>query len=226
MIFQLNPNDFRFPDPSLAESDGLLAIGGDLNPERLLIAYKLGIFPWYSDDTPILWYAPHERFVLPTDQIKISKSMQQAIRSNRFRCTHNEDFAQVIRQCSSIERKDQDGTWITNDMMEAFTALHRLGFAHSIEVWNHEGKMIGGLYGILIGRVFSGESMFSLESNSSKYALIHLAKSFDIDMIDCQIHSAHLESMGATMIPQSAYLNILEKQGYLAHGLILKNNIL
>lgn len=218
MIFQLDPNSPFFPDPALAEPDGLLAIGGDLSPERLLAAYRQGIFPWYSDDTPILWYAPHERFVLPTNQIKISKSMKQVIRSNRFRCTHNQAFTHVIQQCSSIGRKDQDGTWITDDMMQAFIEMHQLGFAHSIEVWNTENKLVGGLYGILIGHVFSGESMFSLESNSSKYALIQLATKFNVGIIDCQVHSDHLESMGARMIPQSKYLTILAQQTYLAHG--------
>lgn len=219
MIFQLDPDSLLFPDVALAEPDGLLAIGGDLSTERLLAAYKQGIFPWYSDDTPILWYAPHQRFVLPADSIKISKSMWQVIRSGRFRCTHNQDFAQVIRHCSGVERKDQDGTWITDEMTTAFSRLHALGYAHSIEVWNSEHQLIGGLYGVLIGRVFSGESMFSLESNSSKFALIHLATAFGLDLIDCQIHSEHLERMGAVMISQARYADILDQQAYQPHGL-------
>lgn len=219
MIFQLIPDSTLFPDPALGEPDGLLAIGGDLNAERLLMAYQQGIFPWYEDDSPILWYAPHERFVLPTNRLNVSKSMKQVIRSGKFHYTYNQNFADIIRNCASVQRKDQNGTWITNDMAVAFMELHRLGFAHSIEVWNRDEQLVGGLYGVLIGRVFSGESMFSLETNSSKYALIQLATQFDITLIDCQVHSEHLQSMGAVMVLQAEYLKILQQQTYLAHGL-------
>lgn len=147
MIFRLHPTQIIFPAPQLAEDDGLLAVGGDLSPERLLLAYKNGIFPWYSDDTPILWYSPHERFVLYPDRIKISKSMRQVLRSGEFSITRNAAFAEVIRSCAASPRKDQPGTWITKEMQDAYLKLHELGFAHSIEVWEGE-TLAGGLYGV------------------------------------------------------------------------------
>lgn len=219
MIFQLNADPTQMPDPALAEEDGLLAVGGDLSPTRLLHAYQNGIFPWYSEETPILWYAPHERFVLDPKNICISKSMRQVLRSDRFHWTYNQAFADVIDACASASRKDQDGTWIVADMRAAYIQLHELGFAHSIEVWNTDNELIGGLYGVLFGKVFSGESMFSHVSNSSKYALIQFAKHFDLQLIDCQIHSAHLESLGASMISQETYLRLLDQQEYTKNGL-------
>ena len=192
MIFQLNSDPAQIPDPALAEEDGLLAVGGDLSPTRLLYAYQNGVFPWYSKETPILWYAPHERFVLDPKKIRISKSMRQILRSDRFRWTYNQAFTTVIDSCATATRKDQDGTWIVEDMRAAYIQLHQLGFAHSIEVWNTENELVGGLYGVLIGQIFSGESMFSQVSNSSKYALIQFAQHFDLKLIDCQIHSDHL----------------------------------
>ena len=160
MIFQLDPQYLSFPDPALAEPDGLLAVGGDLRPERLLAAYRQGIFPWYSDETPILWYSPHERFVLRPEALKISKSMRQVLRSGRFDITHNEAFAEVITACATQPRAGQDGTWITTDMQRAYNELHRLGHAHSVEAWL-DGTLVGGLYGVVAGNVFCGESMFS-----------------------------------------------------------------
>src|SRR5690606_31215468 len=173
MIFQLDEHDIRFPDPALAEPDGLLAVGGDLRPERLLAAYQQGIFPWYSNDTPILWYSPHERFVLFPDELKISKSMRQLIRSERFRVTYDHAFAEVIAACSMQPRRGQDGTWITEDMQKAYNRLHELGHAHSVETW-HGDALVGGLYGVAQGQVFCGESMFSREANASKMALVSL----------------------------------------------------
>ncbi|MFI5140660.1 MAG: leucyl/phenylalanyl-tRNA--protein transferase, partial [Sphingobacteriales bacterium] len=174
MIFRLDER-LLFPDPDLAEPDGLLAVGGDLSVNRLLLAYQNGIFPWYSDDTPILWYSPHERFVLYPAELKISKSMNQVLRSNKFRVTVDQCFDEVIAACSAVLREGQDGTWITDDMKAAYLLLHQKGYAHSIEVWQQD-NLVGGLYGVQIGGVFCGESMFSLVSNASKVALIHLCK--------------------------------------------------
>lgn len=210
MIFQLT-DDLIFPPPHLAEEDGLLAVGGDLAPERLLLAYNSGIFPWYSDETPVLWYAPHQRFVLFPEKLKVSKSMRQVMKSKKFEITFNNAFADVIKSCSVVTRKDQDGTWITDDMQEAYIQLHGLGYAHSVEVWE-KGMLVGGLYGILINNVFCGESMFSKVSNSSKAALIWLTENIELRLIDCQIYTSHLESMGAEMISQEEYLNILCKR--------------
>jgi len=207
MIFRLDER-LLFPDPELAEPDGLLALGGDLSPERLLLAYQQGIFPWYSDDSPILWYSPHQRFVLYPQKLKISKSMQQVMRSGRFKITLDTCFDAVIKACSITERKDQDGTWITSDMINAYNELHRLGHAHSVEVWQND-ELAGGLYGIRVGRVFCGESMFSKASNASKAALAFLCQSTTYDMIDCQVHTQHLETMGAEMISRQEYMGML-----------------
>ncbi len=201
-----------FPHPSLADDDGLLAIGGDLSTKRLLLAYQHGIFPWFSTETPILWYAPHERFILDPKELKITKSMRQFIRNSSFRTTHNTAFTEVIDQCATIERKDQQGTWITTDMQEAYIRLHTLGYAHSIETYDDSGSLVGGLYGIQIGSIFCGESMFSNASNASKLALIYLCQQFNFELIDCQIYSEHLASLGATFISGSAYYELLQKQ--------------
>ena len=208
MIFQLDPQSVSFPDPALAEPDGLLAIGGDLRPERLVAAYRRGIFPWYDDNTPILWYSPHERFVLRPAALKISKSMRQVLRSGRFKVTYDEAFADVIAACATLPRRGQDGTWITRDMRNAYTALHALGHAHSIEVWA-AGQLVGGLYGIAVGPVFCGESMFSSEANASKVALASLCRSGTYDLIDCQVYTDHLASMGAVMISREEYMEEL-----------------
>jgi len=210
MIFRLNKR-FIFPDPELAEEDGLLAVGGDLQPGRLLLAYQQGIFPWYSDDTPILWYSPHERFVLFPEKLKISKSMRKVLRDGQFTVTFNTCFADVIRACSESFRKDQDGTWIVEDMINAYIALHKLGRAHSVEVWQN-GQLVGGLYGIPLGKVFCGESMFSRISNASKTALITLSQTGQYNLIDCQLHTPHLESLGAEMISRADYMAILQNQ--------------
>jgi leucyl/phenylalanyl-tRNA--protein transferase len=207
MIFRLDER-LIFPKPDLAEPDGLLAVGGDLSPDRLMLAYENGIFPWYSDDTPILWYSPHTRCVLFPDEVKISKSMRQVLRSGKFELTVDQCFEQVIRACATTLRHDQDGTWITNAMMAAYTHLHQLGFAHSWEIWQ-EDELVGGLYGVEVGEVLCGESMFSRVSNASKAALIYLCQSGRYKMIDCQMPTEHLLSMGARMISREAYDSFL-----------------
>jgi len=207
MFFQLPEDELIFPNPALSEEDGLLAIGGDLSLERLLLAYSNGIFPWFSDGEPILWYAPHQRCVIYPDKLKISKSMKKVMRDKTFKITVDKAFSEVIRNCASTPREGQNGTWITNEMQEAYINLHIHGFAHSIEVWLNE-KLVGGLYGLKINRVFCGESMFSHVSNASKAALIFLSQT-DIDLIDCQLPNDHLMSLGAELIPQATFMKIL-----------------
>ncbi|MGN6639122.1 MAG: leucyl/phenylalanyl-tRNA--protein transferase [Mucilaginibacter sp.] len=211
MIFRLDKR-IIFPDPSLAEEDGLLAVGGDLSVERLLLAYQNGIFPWYSDDIPILWYSPHERFVLFPAELKISQSMRQVMRSGKFNITVDTAFERVIEACSVAYRADQDGTWITDEMKKAYIRLHNSGYAHSVEVWQGD-DLAGGLYGVTIGNVFCGESMFSKVSNASKAALIELCQAGEYELIDCQVHTEHLESMGAKMISREEYIRILQNKG-------------
>jgi len=211
MIFRLDER-LLFPEPALAEDDGLLAVGGDLSTKRLLLAYQNGIFPWYSDDSPILWYSPHERFVLFPDELKISKSMRQVLRSGKFIVTMNKAFSDVIEACSVVERVGQDGTWITEDMKAAYKQLHAEGHAHSVEVWEQD-VLVGGFYGVHVNNVFCGESMFSRVSNASKTALIWLCNSGLYQLIDCQVHTEHLESMGARMIPREEYMGLLRGNG-------------
>jgi len=208
MIFQLNDNDILFPDPALAEPDGLLAIGGDLSSNRILSAYKKGIFPWFSDDDPICWYAPHERCVIFPPKINISKSMLKSMRAKNFKVTTNTAFTAVIAACKNTKRKGQDGTWITDEMEEAYTKLHALGIAKSIEVWQNN-ELVGGMYGLEINNVFCGESMFSSVSNASKAALIWLCTQNNYTLVDCQMRTDHLISMGAEMISQKIFMNIL-----------------
>lgn len=188
----------------------MLAVGGDLHSGRLILAYQNGIFPWYSNDTPILWYSPHERFVLIPEKIKVSRSMKQFMKRPEVEIKINADFFSVIRHCRTIARKDQEGTWITDEMLQAYLKLHELGYAHSIETYI-DGKLAGGLYGVLSGRVFCGESMFSIQPNASKSALIWLCQRADIDLVDCQIHSPHLESMGAEFISRTNFMEYLRR---------------
>jgi len=209
MIFRLTQH-LLFPNPELAEADGLLAVGGDLSTERLILAYQNGIFPWYSDDTPILWYSPHERFVLYPDELNISSSMKRVLNSNRFRVTYNTCFTDVIEACSAVERKDQDGTWITADMKNAYIQLYQQGNADSVEVWQGD-DLVGGMYGVAVGDVFCGESMFSKISNASKTALIALIKTGDYKLLDCQVHTDHMATMGARMISRKEYMAMLVK---------------
>lgn len=208
MVFRLLDDQIIFPDTALAEPDGLLAIGGDLSLERLRLAYQNGIFPWFSEVDPILWYAPHERCVIFPEKIKISKSMKKTLNSSTFTVTENLAFEKVIMNCANTARRDQDGTWITNDMQKAYINLHKKGIAVSVEVWQKE-KLVGGLYGIKLGRVFCGESMFSHVSNASKVALISLCISNNFDLIDCQLPNDHLMSLGAEMISREEYLEML-----------------
>lgn len=207
MIFKLT-DELVFPDPALADEDGLLAVGGDLSPERLILAYQSGIFPWFSEDDLMLWYSPHERFVLFPDEISISKSMKKVLDSGRFHPTKNTAFDDVINACAEIERPEQDGTWITSGMKTAYKKLHKKGIAHSYETWD-DGKLAGGLYGVEINGVFCGESMFSRVSNASKAALIFLCQKEQYRLIDCQVHSQHLENMGARLISRNEYLEVL-----------------
>ncbi|MBE7169511.1 MAG: leucyl/phenylalanyl-tRNA--protein transferase [Williamsia sp.] len=201
-----------FPPVQLAEPDGLLAIGGDLSTERLLLAYQNGIFPWY-DGPEILWWCPDPRFVLLPDELQVSKSMRQLLKREAFDFTVNQAFESVISHCKTVSRKDQDGTWISPEVKAAYIRLHQLGYAHSAEAW-HEGELVGGLYGVRIGKVFFGESMFSKASNASKYAFIryvqHLKQQGTV-LIDCQVYTQHLESLGARMIDREDFLSMLRK---------------
>ena len=208
MIFRLPEDEIVFPDPQLAEQDGLLAIGGDLSMQRLLLAYRNGIFPWFSEDDPICWYSPHSRCVIYPDNVKVSKSMQKVISKDTFIVTYNKAFSDVISKCSKIGRKEQSGTWITNDMQKAYISLHHHGHAGSVEVWLRD-ELVGGLYGVLINNVFCGESMFSQVSNASKTALIWLCRSGKFKIIDCQLPNEHLVSLGAEMISREKYMELL-----------------
>lgn len=204
-------DELIFPPVDSANVEGLLAVGGDLSPERLLLAYQSGIFPWFDNDSIILWWSPDPRMILYPDQIKISKSMRKVIRNEQFRLTKNTCFKEVLEYCSSVPREGQDGTWITDDMKNAYIALHEKGIAKSYEVWEDD-SLVGGLYGVDLGDVFCGESMFSLTSNASKFAFIKLAeelKAKDYKVIDCQLHTDHLESMGAQEIPRKEFMKFL-----------------
>lgn len=200
-----------FPPADEALSDGLLAIGGDLQVERLLLAYKTGIFPWYDGDLP-LWWHPNPRFVLLPDDLKVSKSMKTLLHQRKFRFTINQAFEQVIDNCKKIERKNQDGTWINEDVKNAYTQLHQLGYAHSAEAW-FNGELVGGLYGIKMGKVFFGESMFARQSNASKYAFVKYVQQLQqegTELIDCQVYTEHLESLGAKMIMREQFMQLLK----------------
>ena len=212
MIFQLNKS-ITFPDPHLAEDDGLFAVGGDLSVDRLLLAYSNGIFPWYSfrDQPQILWYCPMKRFVIFPDKIHISHSMRTLLNKDEYSVSINNDFDGVINNCSKL-RYDEEGAWLGKDMIKAYTELYRQGFAASVEVWDKEGKLVGGLYGVSIGPAFFGESMFSLVPSASKIALIFLAKYFQQcggKLIDCQFETPHLKSMGGEYISYDEYMDII-----------------
>jgi leucyl/phenylalanyl-tRNA---protein transferase len=199
----------EFPGYDCTSEEGVIALGGDLSVERLTHAYKNGIFPWFSDNDPIVWYCPFERMVLFPAEIKISKSMQKIINKNEFTITENTAFEAVIYNCKNIDRNDGFGTWITNDMEQAYINLHKKGISKSIEVW-FKDELVGGLYGVEINHIFCGESMFSKVSNASKLAFMHLAKNKNYKLIDCQIHNEHLASLGAREIDRSLFLNILK----------------
>jgi leucyl/phenylalanyl-tRNA--protein transferase len=198
----------EFPDISEATSDGLLAIGGDLSPERLLLAYKKGIFPWFEAKQPILWWSPDPRMVLFPKDLKVSKSMKKLLQKSDFKLTMNKAFNEVITECSLVERVGQTGTWITPEMIMAYSNLHELGYAKSVEVWQDE-KLVGGLYGIDLGPVFCGESMFTKVNNASKFAFISYVQESDFQLIDCQVYTKHLASLGAKEIPRNEFLKYL-----------------
>jgi len=211
-IFELS-NNSSFPPPHFSERDGLLAVGGDLSQKRLLKAYYLGIFPWYSDPDPILWWSPDPRLVLFPNELNITRRLRRTMRSGRFRITMDTAFDRVISACAEIPRRHEKGTWITADMVAAYKRLHGSGFAHSVEAWSG-GELAGGLYGVAIGRCFFGESMFSHASNASKVAFVSLVeylRTQKFGVIDCQVATQHLKSFGAREIPRSDFLKILEK---------------
>lgn len=209
-MYYLSPALF-FPPVSEANKDGILAIGGDLTPARLQLAYKSGIFPWFEDGEPIIWWSPNPRMVLFLDELIVSKSMRNILNRNIFKITFNQNFRDVISNCQNIKREGQNGTWITNDMIEAYCELHQLGIAKSIEVWQND-ILVGGLYGINLGHVFCGESMFSKVSNASKVAFIALVnqlKKENYKLLDCQVYNPHLESLGCREINRIDFMEIL-----------------
>lgn len=209
MPLHLLDNTLWFPPVSDALEDGLLAIGGDLSVERLLLAYRCGIFPWFNEDEPPMWWSPDPRFVLFPDELKVSKSMKQVLRRGDFEFRINTNFQQVINSCRNVYREGQGGTWIGEDVVEAYTALHRAGFAHSAEAW-YKGELAGGLYGLWLGGAFFGESMFAHRSNASKFAFINwvnVLKQRGVQLIDCQVYTEHLESLGARMINRDEFIN-------------------
>jgi leucyl/phenylalanyl-tRNA--protein transferase len=202
-------SSINFPELSLANEDGLLAIGGDLKTERLLEAYKKGIFPWYEVGQPILWWSPDPRFVLFPEKLKVSKSMRQILRNCNYIVTVNKDFNSVIRECAKAKREGQSDTWITEEMIEAYCNLYDLGYAKSVEVWKDE-KLVAGLYGIdLNGKLFCGESMFTKESNASKVGFITFLRNSNYNLIDCQVYTNHLKSLGAEYIQRKEYKKFL-----------------
>lgn len=207
-------SDLSFPPVQLADQDGVLAIGGDLSIERLLLAYKSGIFPWYNQGEPIIWYSPNPRMVLFPENLKVSKSMSQIIRKREFTITFNQHFSEVISNCKNVFREGQGGTWITNEMQQAYIQLHKKGFAKSIEVWLNN-ELVGGLYGIDLGHIFCGESMFSKVNNASKLAFIYLVQKLEKEnyqLIDCQVYNNHLASLGAEEITRNEFLKFLNKE--------------
>jgi len=202
------------PDPQGAAPDGLVAVGGDLNPDRLLLAYKKGVFPWYDSESEILWWSPNPRFVLFPAQLKVSKSMRKLLNRHAFEISFNKNFPEVIRLCQTIKRKQQDGTWITKQMEVAYIRLFELGYVQSVEVWL-KNELVGGLYGVRLGNIFFGESMFSTINNASKYGFIHLVQKLSdegVTLIDCQVFTEHLASLGAELIERNRFLKLL-KQG-------------
>ena len=202
----------EFPEVHFADQNGILAIGGDLTVPRLKLAYARGIFPWYSSGEPIAWFSPDPRMVLYPKDLKITKSMKQVLKSHRFRISYNEAFTEVISHCKTIDRSSQgeSGTWITNEMKEAYIALHHAGIAKSVEVWEGQ-ELVGGLYGVEVRKVFCGESMFSKVSNASKLALIHLVRDNHYSLIDCQVYNPHLASLGAREIERAKFLALLKQ---------------
>jgi leucyl/phenylalanyl-tRNA---protein transferase len=206
-------DEIRFPNPAKADKDGLIAVGGDLSPERLLEAYRTGIFPWFSDDSPILWWSPDPRMLLFPGEFKKSKSLRQTIRNSNFEVRFDSDFSNVITNCATNSRKHEDGTWITPEMISAYCKLHDMGFAHSVETY-HNGLLAGGLYGISIGKAFFGESMFHIERDASKVALSALVDrmtEWNFHFIDAQQRTEHLRSLGARPVSRHEFLLLLKE---------------
>ena len=204
-------SDLVFPDYDEVTSEGILAIGGDLSPERLILAYQKGIFPWFNEDDPIIWWFPQDRFVLFPENLHVSKSMKKVFRDQTFSYTENKAFRDVVLNCSQVDRKNQDGTWITTDMIEAYCKLHEMGIAKSIEVWQNN-ELVGGFYGVDMGEVFCGESMFAKVSNASKAGFIQFVAKYQkkYKLIDCQVYTEHLASLGAMEIPSDVFLDYLQ----------------
>jgi len=210
-VYQLS-EDLLFPSPHLATKEGLLAVGGDLSRKRLLLAYSLGIFPWYSDGEPILWWSPDPRLVLYPNKMRVSKSLKKTIRREIFHVTMDQAFDQVITECAAVRLESNRGTWIVDDMIRAYCNLHESGFAHSVETWS-QGRLAGGLYGVSLGKCFFGESMFTRVTDASKVAFVTLGrylKALQFAFIDCQIATAHLKRFGAKEIPRARYLKELK----------------
>lgn len=208
-------SELWFPPPEKTHESGILAVGGDLSEERLLLAYKNGIFPWFNEEDPILWWCPEERMVLFPENLHISKSMRPLLNKQQFKITFNEAFEEVMLACASVKRKGQDGTWITEDMISAYKNLHDKGIAQSVEAWGNKGELVGGLYGVYLKKrgVFCGESMFTRQSNASKYAFINMVEHFKtkgLKLVDCQIYTSHLESLGAQLIEREVFLSYLK----------------
>jgi leucyl/phenylalanyl-tRNA--protein transferase len=220
-VFRLTDN-LIFPDPRLATPQGLLAVGGDLSPERLVLAYELGIFPWYGQDEPILWWSPNPRCVLFPDRVYVSRRLERIIRQGRYRLTCNRAFDQVIRSCARVRSQKGEETWLVEDMQRAYLRLHELGLAHSVEAWEGD-DLAGGLYGVAFGKFFFGESMFHLMPNASKVILAELSRymaNHGFDLLDCQVANPHLTSMGACQISRDKFLERLAKGGITPGGAI------
>ncbi len=212
-LFRLSANDITFPNPEWSLPDGLLAMGGDLSPERLLEAYHRGIFPWFNPEDPILWWSPDPRLVLFPEKLKIQRSMRPYFNQGKYTISMDHAFEEVMQNCAKTPRKNQKGTWISTDMIEAYTRLHRMGYAHSVEVWEGE-KLVGGLYGIALGKIFFGESMFSKKSNASKFGFILLTlqlRQQGYRLIDCQQETPYMISLGAESISRKQFLQLLEE---------------
>jgi leucyl/phenylalanyl-tRNA--protein transferase len=213
MAIYLLDENIAFPDPALANREGLLAIGGDLSVERLLLAYRTGLFPWYDEESPILWWSPDPRMVLLPKDFKISKSFRQVINSSSFETKFDTSFEEVINKCAAVSRPSQLGTWITEDMIQAYIDLHNAGYAHSVETYR-DGKLVGGLYGVSLGKAFFGESMFFLERDASKvalHALVQRLTSWGFHFIDAQQKTEHLQSLGAMPVRRNEFLIMLDK---------------
>ncbi|MFT6818567.1 MAG: leucyl/phenylalanyl-tRNA--protein transferase [Myxococcota bacterium] len=207
-VFRL-PNEHVFPPPHMADPSGIIAVGGDLHPDRVLLAYTSGIFPWYSDGQPLLWWSPDPRMVLRPAELKVQRSLKKRITRGDYRITFDTAFSDVLDECAETPRPDQDGTWLTKPLRAAFVDLHRRGIAHSVEAW-HENTLVGGLYGLAIGGVFCGESMFARRSDASKVAFVHLVRQlqrWNFSLVDCQVHTPHLERFGAYETPRDVFLD-------------------